>query len=127
MDADLDTLATALYARIDDTLKARPDLAPWRPKVGIAPKLSDAELLTLAVMQALLGFVFLLQEVVLLYMRSGGTQASGDLSTFSRRALEGDNGSCLERFHERFRHAAATHSKRLVPGKTINWPIVRLL
>lgn len=56
MDADLDTLATALYARIDDTLKERTDLAPWRPKVGIAPKLSDAELLTLAVMQALLGF-----------------------------------------------------------------------
>ena len=56
MDADLDTLATALYARIDDTLKARPELRPWRPKVGIAPKLSDAELLTLAVMQALLGF-----------------------------------------------------------------------
>jgi Transposase DDE domain len=56
MDADLDTLATALYARIDDTLKARPDLQPWRPKVGIAPKLTDAELLTLAVMQALLGF-----------------------------------------------------------------------
>jgi hypothetical protein len=37
-------------------LKACPELAPWRPKVGIAPKLSDAELLTLAVMQALLGF-----------------------------------------------------------------------
>jgi hypothetical protein len=56
VDADLDTLATALYARIDDTLKDRSDLAPWRPKVGIAPKLSDAELLTLAVMQALMGF-----------------------------------------------------------------------
>ena len=55
MDADLDTLAVALYARIDDTLKDRPELAPWRPKVGIAPKLSDAELLTLAVMQVLLG------------------------------------------------------------------------
>ena len=55
MDADLDTLAVALYARIDDTLKDRPELAPWRPKVGIVPKLSDAELLTLAVMQALLG------------------------------------------------------------------------
>ncbi len=55
MDADLDTLAVALYARIDDTLKDRPELAPWRPKVGIIPKLSDAELLTLAVMQALLG------------------------------------------------------------------------
>ena len=56
MDADMDTLATALYARIDDTLKDRPELCPWRPKVGIAPKLSDAELLTLAVLQALLGF-----------------------------------------------------------------------
>jgi len=55
VDADLDTLAVALYARIDDTLKDRPGLAPWRPKVGIVPKLSDAELLTLAVMQALLG------------------------------------------------------------------------
>src|ERR671931_16195 len=32
-------------------------LAPWRPRVGIAPKLTDAELVTLAVMQALLGFV----------------------------------------------------------------------
>ena len=56
MDADLDTLATALYVTIDDLLKRAPHLAPWRPAVGIAPKLSDAELLTLAVMQALLGF-----------------------------------------------------------------------
>jgi hypothetical protein len=29
---------------------------PWRPAVGIMPKLSDAELVTLAVLQALLGF-----------------------------------------------------------------------
>jgi len=56
MDADLDTLATALYVRIDDTLKDRPELRPWRPRVGIAPKLSDAELLTLAVLQVLQGF-----------------------------------------------------------------------
>jgi hypothetical protein len=55
MDADLDTLATALYACIDDTLKARPDLQPWRPRVGIAPKLSDAELLMLALLQVLVG------------------------------------------------------------------------
>lgn len=53
---NLDTLATALYARIDDELKASPWLAPWRPKVGIRPRLSDAELLTLAVMSALLGY-----------------------------------------------------------------------
>ena len=56
MDADLDTLATALYVKIDELLKAAAELAPWRPTVGIAPKLSDAELVTLAVMQALLGF-----------------------------------------------------------------------
>lgn len=56
MDADLDTLATALYVSTDDVLKAHPELAPYRPKVGIAPKLSDAELVTLAVMQAMLGF-----------------------------------------------------------------------
>ena len=56
MDADLDTLATALYVTTDDLLKANPDRVPARPRVGIAPKISDAELLTLAVMQALLGF-----------------------------------------------------------------------
>ena len=56
MDADLDTLATALYVRIDDLLKDHPELVPWRPKVGIAPKLSDAELLTVAVLQVLQGF-----------------------------------------------------------------------
>jgi len=56
VDADLDTLATALYVTIDDLLQQQPHLAPWRPAVGIAPKLTDAELVTLAVMQALLGF-----------------------------------------------------------------------
>ncbi len=56
MDADLDTLATALYVRVDDLLKREPHRMPWRPRVGIAPRLSDAELLTLCVMQALLGF-----------------------------------------------------------------------
>ena len=55
MDADLDTLATALYVRVDDLLKTSPEHAPARPKVGIAPKISDAELVTLSVMQALLG------------------------------------------------------------------------
>lgn len=56
MHVDLDTLATALYVRIDDELKACPALNPWRPKVGITPKITDAELITLAVLQALLGF-----------------------------------------------------------------------
>lgn len=56
MTTDLDTLATALYVKIDDELKISPQLAPPRPVVGIAPTLSDAELLTLAVMGALLGY-----------------------------------------------------------------------
>jgi hypothetical protein len=53
---NLDALATALYVTTDDLLKESPQLAPWRPAVGIGPALSDAELVTLAVMQALLGF-----------------------------------------------------------------------
>jgi hypothetical protein len=53
---DLDTLATALYVRIDDELKASPQLNRWRPKVGITPLITDAELITVSVMQALLGY-----------------------------------------------------------------------
>ena len=56
MNPDLDTLATRLYVTIDDLLVDHPEWAPERPAVGIAPRLSDAELLTLAVLQALLGF-----------------------------------------------------------------------
>jgi hypothetical protein len=55
VDADLDTLATALYVRTDDLLKVCPQQAPVRPRVGIRPRITDAELITLAVMQALLG------------------------------------------------------------------------
>lgn len=56
MDADLDTLATSLYVTTDDLLLARPERVPARPRVGIAPRISDAELLTLATMQALMGY-----------------------------------------------------------------------
>jgi hypothetical protein len=56
VDADLDTLATGLYVRTDDLLKSSPEQRPWRPAVGIAPRITDAEVVTLAVMQALLGF-----------------------------------------------------------------------
>ena len=52
VNADLDTLATALYVKTGDLLKGSPQLAPWQPAVGIEPTLSDAELVTLAVMQA---------------------------------------------------------------------------
>lgn len=55
MNPDLDTLATRLYVTIDDLLIEHPQWVPERPAVGIAPKLTDAELITLAVIQALLG------------------------------------------------------------------------
>ncbi len=47
---NLETLATALYVRIDDSLAGT-------RRTGRPPRLTDAELLTLAVMQAVLGFV----------------------------------------------------------------------
>ena len=47
MDTDLDTLATALYVTLDDLLKRHPELAPWRPAVGMKPQVSDAELVTM--------------------------------------------------------------------------------
>jgi hypothetical protein len=56
VDNDIETLATALYVKIDDMLADWPDLAPGRPADGMALTLSDAELLTMAVMSALLGF-----------------------------------------------------------------------
>ncbi|MET8554285.1 IS982 family transposase [Streptomyces sp. NPDC004959] len=56
MKTELDSLATALYVTTDDLLKGSPQFGPWRPAVGIAPQLSDAELVTLAMMQAMLGF-----------------------------------------------------------------------
>ena len=56
MNPNLDTLVTSLYVTIDDLLVENRWWAPERPAVGIVPKLSDAELITLAVVQALLGY-----------------------------------------------------------------------
>jgi hypothetical protein len=49
VDADLDTLATGLYVTSDDFLADNPQYRPWRPRVGLAPRLTDAELVTLVV------------------------------------------------------------------------------
>ena len=56
MNTDLDALVTRLYVTVDDLLIAHPAWRPQRPAVGIAPQLTDAELVTLAVIQALLGY-----------------------------------------------------------------------
>ncbi|WP_405476166.1 hypothetical protein [Streptomyces sp. NBC_00009] len=44
MKTEWDSLATALYVKTDDLLKGSPQFGPWRPAVGIAPQLSDADL-----------------------------------------------------------------------------------
>ena len=56
MNTDLDALATRLYVTTDDLLNDHPEWRPERPAVGIAPQLGDAEVITLAVIQALLGY-----------------------------------------------------------------------
>jgi hypothetical protein len=56
VDTDLDTLATALYVTCDDLLATYPARVPYRPVGGFEPAITDAELITLAVMSALLGF-----------------------------------------------------------------------
>jgi hypothetical protein len=52
----METLATALYVKVDDMLRDWPHLVPGRHAERFAPALTDAELLTMAVMSALLGF-----------------------------------------------------------------------
>jgi hypothetical protein len=56
VNKNIETLATALYVKIDDMLKDWPDLRLPRPATTTPITLSDAELLTMAVMSALLGF-----------------------------------------------------------------------
>ena len=56
MDTGLEALASAMYVTVDDLLKDHPEVLPPRPQVGIAAVTSDAEIITLAVVQALLGY-----------------------------------------------------------------------
>ena len=56
MDTEIETLAVALYVKVDDFVKEHPELAPERPAAGIPPTVSDAELIVMSVMGALLGY-----------------------------------------------------------------------
>ena len=55
MDTDPEALATALHVTADDLLKAHPEITPARPRVGIAPSITDAEVLTPAAIAPLVG------------------------------------------------------------------------
>lgn len=56
MENDLNTLATALYVTCDDYLNTHPELLPARPASGYQPRISDCELIVLAVMETLLRY-----------------------------------------------------------------------
>jgi hypothetical protein len=105
---DLDTLATALYVKIDDLLQAAPDLAPWRPTIGITPQLTDAELVTLAVIQALRGFT----------SESRWLRFAGAHMTHLFRYLPGQSG-----YNKRLRAAAGliTTVIRVLSADTTLW------
>jgi len=51
MNADLDALATSLYVTVDDLIIAHPEWSTRQPNHGIPVQLSDAELITLSVIQ----------------------------------------------------------------------------
>jgi hypothetical protein len=93
MNPDLDALATRLYVTIDDLLIDHPEWGPERPEVGIAPQLSDAELVTLAVIQALLGFTSEAR-----FMRHARTHLRALFPYLPQRPA----------YNKRLRHAAAT-------------------
>jgi hypothetical protein len=93
MNTDLDALATRLYVTIDDLLIDHPQWAPERPAVGITPMLTDAELLTLAVIQALLGFTSEAR-----FIRHAQTHLSGLFPYLPQRPA----------YNKRLRNAAAT-------------------
>ena len=93
MNTDLDALATRLYVTIDDLLIKHPDWAPERPTVGITPKLTDAELITLAVIQALLGYTSEAR-----FWRHATTHLTGLFPYLPQRPA----------YNKRLRHAAAT-------------------
>lgn len=54
VDTGLDALATELYVEVDDFVISHPELVPWRPRIGIRPQVSDAELITLGVLAVIL-------------------------------------------------------------------------
>ena len=50
--SSIDDSLTVLYVFLDDFLHARPDLAAWRHSPNRHPAFSDAEVLTIALMQS---------------------------------------------------------------------------
>lgn len=59
MNLSIDDQLTEIYCFVDDFLKAHPDCANWRASNHSQPKFSDAEVLTIALMQGYFGYATL--------------------------------------------------------------------
>jgi len=71
-----------------------PEWAPERPAVGFAPKLSDAELVTLAVIQALLGYTSEAQFIryAHAHLRPWFVHPASDLASVSSPVVAASSG-----------------------------------
>jgi hypothetical protein len=87
VDAGLDTLATALYVTADDLIKAWPGLPPARPAVGIAPQLTDAELVTLEPLRQTIESINQTFKGQLDLERHGGRSTAGVIARVLQRIL----------------------------------------
>ncbi|MFF4617860.1 hypothetical protein ACFY2E_18705 [Nonomuraea jabiensis] len=114
MTTEMNTLAPALYVKIDDQLIAFPDLAPERPHAGIQPRLSDAELVTLAVMSALLGFT---SERRLVTRQPRAQPLSGLMTCVTHRAQDVRNTSPSVGGVERGRAAVSSRAAGVIRGE----------
>lgn len=61
MKKSINDQLTEIYCFVDDTLKNRPQFANWRESNNNAPKLTDAEIITIALMQGYFGCATLSQ------------------------------------------------------------------
>jgi hypothetical protein len=64
--ASIDHQMTAIYVFVDDSLKAPPTLAQWRPSNHSQPALTDAQVITIGLRQGCLGVARLNQAYLLI-------------------------------------------------------------
>jgi hypothetical protein len=123
--------AIAIYIFVDDYLKAHPEVAGWRSSSNDLPAFSDAEVITLGLMQGCLGVATLKQtyDLMLENYASAFPLACGYKQWIERlHALS----AVLGRLFEASRHASACHfylidSKPIPVCKSIRHGRVRLL
>lgn len=96
VENNIDTLATALYTTCDDYLNTHPELLPPRPKIGIQPRITDAEIITLAVMESLQGYTS--QRHFIRHARKRFT------STFPYIPQQSGYNKCLRKLTETMQH-----------------------